>query len=128
MAPRFATQVANAQGRELQASSDATTWRHLLRAFDAAVDEPTGSAMFELRSAASEFAAMARRENLPPERAVIALKALLVGHGATGWRPSLDSDGKNGRAESIVYTGLFAWFVTAYYDVQPLELVSVIDR
>lgn len=101
---------------KLSPSSDADLWNGVARAFERAIDAPTREAMFALRVAATEAAGSTRRLGLPPERAVIALKTVLARHGGCGWAPSLDADPKMGQAASLVYTKLFAWFVTAFYD------------
>jgi len=116
MTSTFTTRVAHAQRRELKMSSDAATWGHLLRAFESAVEDPSATAVAVLHSAVRELAMMARREALPPERAVIALKALLHGHGGTGWTPSLDADAAEARPESLVYAKVFSWYLAALFE------------
>ena len=104
------------QGMELRRSFDADVWPSVLRAFEAAIHGPSSEAMIALHVAAREFAATERGLGLPPERAVIALKTLLAGHGEGGWSPSLDADRDGVRIEARVYAELFAWFVEAFYD------------
>ena len=57
-----------------------------------------------------------RGQGVPPERAVIALKALLAGHGESGWSPWLDADRDGVHLQARVYAELFTWFVAAFYD------------
>jgi hypothetical protein len=111
----FTLGVAEVRPGELDTSSDATTWRYVLQNFEAAVEDPSAMAMISLRSAVMDFAAVARRENLPPERAVVAFKTLLVGHRREGWAPSLATDGTKANAESAVYAKMFSWFVSALF-------------
>jgi hypothetical protein len=101
---------------ELTPSSDADVWHGVADAFDAAIDTPTTEVMFALRVATTESAGKARRQGLSPERAVVALKTLLARHGGCGWAPSLDADPAVTQAETRVYTKLFGWFVSAFYD------------
>jgi len=108
--------VGEGLGRELFPSSDADVWQRLLRAFEAAIHDPSSEAMIALHAAAREFAVTERRQGLPPERAVIALKTLLNGHGGGGWAPSLNAARDGARIEALVYAELFPWFVTAFYD------------
>src|SRR5665647_1754261 len=58
--------------------------------------------MIALHAAAREFAVTERRQGLPPERAVIALKTLLNGHGGGGWAPSLNAARDGARLEALV--------------------------
>ena len=109
------TRVGGGSGGELRPAFDADVWPSVLRAFEAAIHGPSSAAMIELHAAAREFAATERAQGLPPERAVMALKALLAGHGEGGWSPSLDADRDGGRIEARVYAQLFAWFVEAFY-------------
>ena len=108
--------VGEGPGRELRPSCDADVWPSVLRAFEAAIHGPSSEAMIALHAAAREFAATERGKGLPPERAVIALKALLAGHGEGGWSPSLDADRDGVRIEARVYAELFSWFVEAFYN------------
>ena len=110
------TSVREGLGGELRPSFDADVWPSVLRAFEAAIHGPSSEAMIALHAAAREFAATERGQGLPPERAVIALKALLAGHGERGWSPSLDADRDGVRIEARVYAELFSWFVAALYD------------
>ena len=110
------TRAGERPGGELRPAFDADVWPSVLRAFEAAIHGPSSEAMIALHAAAREFAATERGQGLPPERAVMALKALLAGHGEGGWSPSLDADRDGGRVEARVYAELFAWFVDAFYD------------
>jgi hypothetical protein len=101
---------------KLSPFSDADVWNGLAHAFERAIDTPTREAMFALRVAATEAAGSTRRLGLPPERAVITLKTVLACHGGCGWAPLLDADPKTSHAASLVYTKLFTWFITAFYD------------
>ena len=88
----------------------------MLRTFVAALHDPSIEAMIALHAAAREFAATKRGEGVSPERAVIALKVLLAGHGEGGWSPSLETDREGVRLQARVYAQLFTWFVAAFYD------------
>lgn len=111
----FETRVGGGPGGELRPGFDADVWPSVLRTFMAAIHGPSSEAMIALHAAAREFAVTERGQGLPPERAVMALKALLAGHGEGGWSPSLDADRNGGRIEARVYAQLFAWFVEAFY-------------
>lgn len=116
MLERSDVRVGEGPGRELRPSCDADVWPSVLRTFEAAIHGPSSEAMIALHAAAREFAATERGQGLPPERAVIALKALLAGHGERGWSPSLDADRDGVRIEARVYAELFSWFVEAFYN------------
>ena len=109
------TRVGGGSAGVLRPAFDADVWPSVLRTFEAAIHSPSSAAMIELHAAAREFAATERAQGLPPERAVMALKALLAGHGEGGWSPSLNGDRDGGRIEARVYAQLFAWFVEAFY-------------
>ena len=109
------TRVGGGSAGALRPAFDADVWPSVLRTFEAAIHGPSSAAMTELHAAAREFAATVRAQELPPERAVIALKALLAGHGEGGWSPSLDENHEDVRLEARVYAQLFAWFVEAFY-------------
>lgn len=94
---------------------DADVPPSVLSAFEAAIHSPTSEAMTALHAAARVFAATERGLGLPPEHAVIALKALIAGHRDGGWAPSLESYGDGARIEARVYAELFSWFVAAFY-------------
>lgn len=113
--------VGEGPSRELCPSSDADVWRRLLRAFEAATHDSSSEAMVALHAAASEFAATERQQGLPPERAVIGLKTLLAGHRNAGWTPSLEAVRDVTCKESLVYSELFRWFVTAFYDDERID-------
>lgn len=110
------TRVGGGSGEERRPAFDADVWPSVLRTFEAAIHGPSNEAMIALHAAAREFAATERGQGVPPERAVMALKALLAGHGEGGWSPSLDADRDGGCMEARVYAQLFAWFVAAFYD------------
>ena len=112
----FEARVGGGSSGELRPAFDADVWPSVLRTFEAAIHGPSNEAMIALHAAAREFAATERGQGVPPERAVMALKALLAGHGEGGWSPSLDADRDGGRMEARVYAQLFAWFVAAFYD------------
>ena len=97
--------------------SDADVAARLVRSFDAASAVGTGDAMLALRDAAVEFVGRLRRQGLPAERVIVALKTLLCGHGPAGWMPSLDAGSGTPRAAGAqtVYASLFGWCVEAYY-------------
>ena len=116
MIASFETRVGGGSAAALRPAFDADVWPTVLRAFHVAINGPSSAAMLELHAAAREFAATERAQGLPPERAVMALKALLAGHGEGGWSPSLDGDRDGVRLEARVYAQLFAWFVEAFYE------------
>ena len=116
MFAEFRDRSGRGQGGELRPSLDADVWPSVLRAFEVAIHGPSNEAMIALHAAAREFADTERGLGLPPERAVIALKAVLAGHGEGGWSPSLDADRGGVRLEARVYAELFSWFVSACYD------------
>ena len=112
----FESRVGGGSSGELRPAFDADVWPSVLRTFEAAIHGPSNEAMIALHAAAREFAATERGQGVPPERAVMALKALLAGHGEGGWSPSLDADRDGVRIEARVYAELFSWFVAAFYD------------
>lgn len=116
MLASFETRVGQGSAGALHPAFDADVWPSVLRTFQAAIHDPSSAAMTELHAAAREFAVTVRAQELPPERAVMALKALLAGHGAGGWSPSLDDNHEGVHLEARVYAQLFAWFVEAFYN------------
>ena len=99
-------------------ASDADIATRVARSFDRAVAERSDQAMIALRDATIALATAVRATLLPPERAVIFLKAILRGHGSAGWAPSIAAEhrGIEPGPETQVYGKLFAWWVRAYYE------------
>ena len=97
--------------------SDADIGTHVAHSFDRAVAERSEQAMITLREATIALATAVRVTALPPERAVIFLKAVLRGHGRAGWAPSIAAEPGVIEAppETQVYGKLFTWWVRAYY-------------
>ena len=99
----------------LNPCSDEDVCRRLLRAFEAAVGDPSENTMSALHASVREFTATTRNRALQPERALVTLKTLLTGHGQLAWAPSLDAACDMATTDTLVYAQLFHWFVVAYY-------------
>jgi hypothetical protein len=110
------TRMSDIPRRTLTPSADADVWTDVARAFETAIVMPCREAMFALRVAATVAAGSTRRLGVPPERAVMALKAAVARHDASGWSPSFDTNPSERHKESFVYAKLFTWFVAAFYD------------
>lgn len=88
------------------------------RAFNAACCGDSAENSASMRSAVVAFVERLKKDSLPPERVVVALKTALVRYGGSDTPPSLtdqslDAD-KGHRA--AVYSRLFAWCLDAYFD------------
>ena len=101
----------------LHPASDADAGRQLGRRFREAVAEPSSGTMRALLEATVALAASMRAGARGPERDLVALKALLRGHGDAGWAPSLavPLDSTPVAREAQVYEQVFLWWVSAYY-------------
>jgi len=86
-------------------------------AFDRAVALRSPAAMHDLESAAREFVTGLRAHGLPPERVVVAVKALVRAGDRHQWEPSLDELGEHDpdSAQPAVYAELFHWCLEAYF-------------
>jgi hypothetical protein len=101
--------------------SDADAGWLLVHCFERAVANPCGATMDALCSATVALALTHRATAFGPERAVRMLKDLLRGHGGAGWSPSIVADRGilSAQPESLIYTKLFGWWVSAYYADRP---------
>jgi hypothetical protein len=90
------------------------------RAFNAACHRDTPENSETMRSAVVAFVYRLKRDSLPPERVVVALKTALVRYGGRDTPPSLTDQSldpqKSHRA--AVYSRLFGWCLDAYFDGQ----------
>lgn len=102
---------------ELTPPSNADVARRVVHSFDEAIADMSDTNMGALHAATIALAASLRGTAITPERAVIALKALLRGHGPAGWAPSLAAQrhALTRGPESLVYEKLFGWWVAAYF-------------
>jgi hypothetical protein len=74
-------------------------------------------ALADLRRATVAFVARLKRDGLPPERVVLALKAALVKYGGPSVRPSLVQDNVSHAPGSppTLYSVVFVWCLAAYF-------------
>ena len=89
----------------------------LARHFDDALVMPTTDSVRALYAAAERIAICMRAAALPPERALVGLKALLRHHGGPGWSPSLVAGAHElkPRRESLLYQRVFRRWLDAYF-------------
>jgi hypothetical protein len=92
----------------------------LLRCFEAATSDPSEDSDAALRLATEAFVKEIKDRGTPPERAVVALKAVLRGHGQLTLEPSLSAEPLDPPSETLpsVYARVFHWCVEAYFDEQ----------
>jgi hypothetical protein len=90
----------------------------LVSDFEAALAHRSAEEMARLHHSIVHLVGGLKAEGVPIEGVVVALKALLRGHGPPGWVPSLRAErmaaGISGD-EPTVYARLFSWCLEAYF-------------
>lgn len=89
------------------------------RAFDAACHHDGRDPDERLRDATRALVERLKRDGLPPEKVLIALKAALTRYGSLHHPPSLDADGDDDPLaveRAAHYRIVFDGFLKAYYD------------
>lgn len=87
------------------------------RAFVEACLRNTPEAASHLREATGEFVQRLKADGLPPERVVVAIKAVLVRYGGFSHAPSYDNehDTPQDETRTMAYRCVFRWYLDAYY-------------
>ncbi len=115
-------------GVTLSPLSDADAWRPVVEAFDNAVAAPSDQTIDAMHAAARVAAAALSRQGFSPERAVVALKRHLSGHGGCCWTPSYDVGPQKAAAAARIYAELFPCFVAAFYADAPTSSRDSVRR
>ncbi len=91
------------------------------RAFDAECAMHDAQTELALRDATAAFVERLKRDELPPERVIIALKTAIVKYGSLHRMPSLVDEGQDRRGthRAETYRKAFAWFLDAYFGTVP---------
>lgn len=98
-------------------TSDASLSRRFTGEFDRAIAEPSTDALAALRETTVQLARRLRETHPRPERALLALKALLRTRRGGAWSPSLATERgvATSHPEAHVYGIVFGWWVAAYF-------------
>ena len=91
------------------------------RAFDAECATHDARTELALHDATIALVERLKRDEVPPERVIIALKTAIVKYGTLHRMPSLVDEGQDRRGthRAETYRKAFAWFLDAYFGTVP---------
>jgi len=91
------------------------------RAFDAECAMHDSQTELALRDTTVALVERLKRDEVPPERVIIALKTAIVKYGTLHRMPSLVDEGQDRRGthRAETYRKAFAWFLDAYFGTVP---------
>ena len=87
----------------------------LVRAFEAACDDPSPGATARLRDLTAAFVERLKADEWPPEEVLIALKTAIARHGRIHLAPSLDGGDDGATHRGDAYRLAFACFLASYF-------------